>query len=64
MLSVRLKVVQSLTNLVGVFDNGSSSGMISQSAFRATAQLSARYSVVAQNASSLAPPAENIDTHA
>ena len=43
MLQVRLRVVQSLRQLVKVFDSGSSTTTVSQSFYRASADLSLRY---------------------
>ncbi len=61
LLSVRVKVIQSLTSLVGVFGSDSSSTTVSQSVFQASAQLFARYSFVTQNASDSVPRDDSID---
>jgi hypothetical protein len=43
MFKLRFRVIQSLTSLIGVFDPESPSVLASQSVFRASAQLAARY---------------------
>ena len=45
MFRLRLQVIQSLTDLIGVFDSDSPSLLASQSIFRASAQFAARYNV-------------------
>ncbi|MHB8972431.1 MAG: hypothetical protein ACYC4N_18480, partial [Pirellulaceae bacterium] len=50
MMRVRLQVIQSLKSLVDTFDTSSSSRQVSQSIFRASAQLSVRYSLSGSDA--------------
>ncbi len=50
LLKLRFQVIQSLTHLVGEFDSGSSSLLFSQSIFKASANLVARYNVAGPGA--------------
>ena len=62
MMRVRLQVIQSLSSLVDAFDSDSSSRQVSQSIFRASAQLSARYSLNVSDANDPQSLANRIDT--
>lgn len=62
MFRLRLQVIQSLTSLVGVFDSDSPSVMATQSIFRASAQLAARYDLGAFGGSDSTSDDNGIDT--
>lgn len=61
MFRVRLRVMESLRSLVGVFDSDSSRQQVSQSMLRVSAQFSARYSVNGSGGSEALPNTTNID---
>lgn len=61
MFRVRLHVMASLRDLVGVFDSASSGQQTSQSLFRASAQLTARYSVSGSGVTNALPSATTLD---
>jgi len=63
MYRVRLQVIQSLTNLTGVLDPDSSL-LVSQSILRASAHLSARYSLSGRNANTPLSPRHAINLQA
>lgn len=62
MMRVRLQVIQSLRSLVDVFDSDSPSRQVSQSIFRASAQLSARYSLSRSDTNNSLSNANRLDT--
>jgi len=63
MFRVRLRVMESLRDLVGVFDFDSSRLQVSQSVFLASAQFTARYDVRELGVNEALPSATSIDAH-
>lgn len=63
MFRVRLHVMASLRDLVGVFDSASSGQQTSQSQFRVSAQFIARYSVSGTGVNEALPSVTGLDAH-
>lgn len=61
-LQLRLRVMQSLSSLVNVFDESSSHQQVTYSTFAVSARFAARYNVTSPSGSGLLPQGDGIDT--